>query len=203
MLTIAHFEPHCTPEQLGFTLAEPRPSLESPEERTSGVADPDPRGSAKAPHAPEAAEPRPSERHAVVVPRDSVSTDGAVVDATSGTAVLKAACTSLGLKTSGNRKQLWNRLRDQVLRDEIQASSLVRHKLEQDVTRKAAAPSVAVTPNLEERARHNLVHEPYGSLVSALRLAPRAPRRTPRGRAHPVSRDRSQPGLRLRVPSHR
>ena len=112
------------------------------------------------PHAPEAAEPRHSERHAVVVPRDSVSIDGAVVDATSGTAVLKAACTSLGLKTSGNRKQLRNRLRDQVLRDEIQASSLVRHKLEQDVTRKAAAPSVAATANLEEQARHNLVHEP-------------------------------------------
>ena len=62
---------------------------------------------------------------------------------------------------SGNRGQLWARLRKHVVHQESLAEHGVAHTLERETTRQPLAQSIAVEPSAQQVHEHNLAHYPY------------------------------------------
>ena len=158
-LTFAYDNPDLTPEELGFSLVGPNepaevvmyePDLSAParDERPQAPAD------------EVIAEPPAADR-VMPLPPDSIMIEGVQVTGESSLIVLRAACESLGLSRTGNRRQCWRRLCSHVQSQQLLLDKQVEHNLPSSRERVADAPPVPAEPDESAKAKHNLTHEPY------------------------------------------
>ena len=160
-LTFVYDDPDLTPEELGFSLVGPNepaevvmyePDLSAParDERPQAPAD------------EVIAEPPAADR-VMPLPPDSIMIEGVQVTGESSLIVLRAACESLGLSRTGNRRQCWRRLCSHVQSQQLLLDKQVEHNLSSSRERVADAPPVPAEPDESIKAKHNLTHAPYAS----------------------------------------
>ena len=116
-------------------------------------------GPFEAPVAPD--EPDPPDE--VLAGADEIVLDGTRIDSTSSLAVLRAACSSLGISVNGSRAQLFKRLVQHLQQQELLAAHSVKHNLGKELQRSANQPGIPAQPTEEEVLEHNVTHIPFKS----------------------------------------
>ena len=92
--------------------------------------------------------------------RDHVEVEGIRLGPDSASSALKAACTSLGIGTSGSKAQLFKRLVGHMQRRHLE-DSLALERAAKPPEHQPRAQSTPPTPSDEEVALHNLTHVPF------------------------------------------
>ena len=106
---------------------------------------------------------QPAANRVMPLPPDSVMIEGVQAIRESSLIVLRAACESLGLSRTGNRRQCWRRLCSHAQSQQLLLDKQVEHNLSSSRERVADAPPVPTEPDESAKAKHNLTHEPYAS----------------------------------------
>ena len=105
-------------------------------------------------------EPDPPDE--VLAGADEIVLDGTRIDSTSSLAVLRAACSALGISVNGSRAQLFKRLVQHLQQQELLAAHSVKHNLGKELQRPANQPGIPAQPTEEEEVReHNATHIPF------------------------------------------
>ena len=89
--------------------------------------------------------------------------DGVSLDSSFPLAVIRQACTSLGLARSGGKATCLQRLKKHLESQQLVAQHSAEIQLRADEERVAASPVVPVEPSDEVRAQHALTHQPFAS----------------------------------------
>ena len=93
----------------------------------------------------------------------TVVVDGVSLDSSFPLAVIRQACTSLGLARSGGKATCLQRLKKHLESQQLVAQHSAEIQLGADEERVAASPVVPVEPSDEVRAQHALTHQPFAS----------------------------------------
>ena len=93
----------------------------------------------------------------------TVAVDGVSLDSSFPLAVIRQACTSLGLARSGGKATCLQRLKKHLESQQLVAQHSAEIQLRADEERVASSPVVPVEPSDEVRAQHALTHQPFAS----------------------------------------
>ena len=158
VITIAHSKGNPSPSEMCFEVLSLDDSLEGAEACASGP--PESLEGAPASENPEHSE-LPVEQRDELMPPESIEVDGVIIDSDSSLEVMRNACKALGLPENGNKAQIFKRLGKHCIEHELLQSKHVSHTLKTEFEREPRSQSTAEGPSEEERAQHELTHEPY------------------------------------------
>ena len=174
VITVAHDSSELTPEELGFSLREqtqrePSASSQSVEAKAPAEAvgeNLEHREHREGDDVPMVDDPEEFTKPLVQdrdpdMPPNAIQVENEVITSESSLELLKSACASCGIPSTGNKSQLWKRLSDFVVQKEMIDEKIVAHTLEREMTRKPESQSVASDPTPQERAKHALTHYPF------------------------------------------
>ena len=93
----------------------------------------------------------------------SITVDGIEPSCTSATQALKAACVKFGLRTSGSKTRLFQRLKGYLEKQQLSlAADLARDALSEQ-SRQPNAQSLPSPPSREQQLIHEITHMPYAA----------------------------------------
>ena len=102
----------------------------------------------------------------VAVPADTLTLDGVVLNCESSIGALKAACTKLGLRTSGSKTRLFQRIKGYLEKQKLSLASDIARDASEGAARLPHMQSIPDVPSREQQLIHELTHTPYAAWCS-------------------------------------